>query len=42
MNGGVIRCPVHVFLAPDALRVLAGHGNGAGAPVDAEAPLALS
>jgi spermidine/putrescine transport system ATP-binding protein len=34
--------PVHVFLAPDALRVLAGHGNGAEAPADAEAPLALS
>jgi spermidine/putrescine transport system ATP-binding protein len=34
--------PVHVFLAPDALRVLAGHGNGAEAPADAETPLALS
>src|ERR1022692_314642 len=34
--------PVHVFLAPDALRVLAGTGNGAEAPVDADAPAALS
>jgi spermidine/putrescine transport system ATP-binding protein len=32
--------PVHVFLAPDALRVLAG--DGAEAPADAETPLALS
>ena len=32
--------PVHVFLAPDALRVLAGHG--ADPRVEAETPLALS
>jgi spermidine/putrescine transport system ATP-binding protein len=32
--------PVHVFLAPDALRVLAGHG--ADPRADAETPLALS
>jgi spermidine/putrescine transport system ATP-binding protein len=32
--------PVHVFLAPDALRVL--RGKGAGAPADAEDPLAVS